>query len=218
MADVADEQGKAFALERIAVLSDAVFAFALTLLVIEIQVPIIPQPRAAAELPQRLLALWPKWFSYLIAFTVIALYWSAHHRVFTFLRRYDNGLIALNFALLLTIAVQPFATGVVGEYGNTPLAAALYAALLSLTGFILYGMWLYATAGHRLVSDRIERQVVRHHSARALTVALIFLVSVGIAVLQPGLAQAFWVVGGIAAFLVTNRIYARRRRVTAKRR
>jgi uncharacterized membrane protein len=218
MADTTEEPAWALGLGRIAGLSDAVFAFALTLLVIEIAVPVIPSSRAAADLPQKLLDLAPKWSSYVIGFTVIALYWAAHHRVFTFIRRYDNVLITLNFALLFTIAVQPFTTGLVGEYGNTTLAVSLYALLLGLTGLILFGIWAYATGGHRLVDRHIDQRLVRHHSVRALVISGVFLVSIAVAFVRPLATPVFWVVVSAAAFWITNRIYGRRSHPTPRRR
>lgn len=67
-------------LERIIFFSDAVFAIAMTLLVLEIQVPDIPANLVAEELPEQLLGLWPKYLSYVISFLVILSFWMAHHR------------------------------------------------------------------------------------------------------------------------------------------
>ena len=207
MAELTEEPAWALGLGRIAGLTDAVFAFALTLLVIEIAVPAIPSSRAVAELPQKLLDLGPKWSSYVIGFTVIALYWAAHHRFFTFLRRYDNVLLTLNFALLFTIGVQPFATGLIGEYGNSPLAVSLYALLLALTGLLMFVMWVYATRGRRLVDQHIDQRLVRHHAVRALVISGIFFASIAVALVRPLLTPLVWVLANAAAWLVTDRIY-----------
>ena len=67
-------------LDRIVFFSDAVFAIAITLLVLNIEVPEIPEDLVAQELPHRLLDLWPKFLSYVISFLVILTYWIAHHR------------------------------------------------------------------------------------------------------------------------------------------
>ena len=82
-------------LERIVFFSDAVFAIAITLLVLDIRVPSIPQDLAASELPQALAALWPKFLSYIISFVVIGLYcWQVHHRTFRYITGYDDRLVA----------------------------------------------------------------------------------------------------------------------------
>ena len=73
-------------LERILFFSDAVFAIAITLLVLNIEVPDIPQGLVAEELPGQLLGLWPKYLSYVISFLVILSFWIAHHSSFSHIR------------------------------------------------------------------------------------------------------------------------------------
>jgi uncharacterized membrane protein len=65
-------------LDRIVFFSDAVFAIAITLLVLDIHVPEIPERLVDEQLPGRLLALWPKYLSYVLSFVVILMYWMAH--------------------------------------------------------------------------------------------------------------------------------------------
>jgi uncharacterized membrane protein len=69
-------------LDRIVNFSDGVFAIVITLLVLDIRVPDIPEGLISQELPSRILDLEPKFLSYVISFLVIAIYWQAHHRVF----------------------------------------------------------------------------------------------------------------------------------------
>jgi uncharacterized membrane protein len=66
-------------LDRIVLFSDAVFAIAITILVLDIRVPDGLSP---TELPAQVLSLGPKYLSYMISFLVLAVYWQAHHRVF----------------------------------------------------------------------------------------------------------------------------------------
>jgi uncharacterized membrane protein len=73
-------------LDRIVFFSDAVFAIAITLLVLYIRVPDISANLAEEELPGRLLGLWPKSFSYMLSFLVIISYWMAHHSSFRVIR------------------------------------------------------------------------------------------------------------------------------------
>ena len=68
--------------DRIVNLSDGVFAIALTLLVLDIRVPDIPENLVASELPGVLLALWPKYFGYVLSFVVISTFWIIHHSIF----------------------------------------------------------------------------------------------------------------------------------------
>ena len=82
-------------LDRIIFFSDAVFAIVMTLLILDISVPDIPQDSATAELPARVLDLWPKFFSYALSFLVIGTYWMAHHGTFRYFRSYGRMLMWL---------------------------------------------------------------------------------------------------------------------------
>src|SRR6185369_14557663 len=80
-------------LDRIILFSDAVFAIALTLLVLDIRVPDLDRKTAAAELPAALAHLAPKFFGFALSFWMVAAYWMFHHRICRHLVRYDHGLI-----------------------------------------------------------------------------------------------------------------------------
>jgi uncharacterized membrane protein len=84
--------------ERIVFFSDAVMAIAITLLVIDLKIPNIPTALAAAELQASLRELTPRIVSFVISFSVVGVYWSSHHRYFTYIKRYDGRLIFLNLS------------------------------------------------------------------------------------------------------------------------
>jgi uncharacterized membrane protein len=107
--------------DRIVNLSDGVFAIALTLLVLDIRVPNIPEKLVAAELPAALLSLWPKYLSYFLSFVAIAVFWSMHYSIFRPIRSYDRVLLYLNFLFLMLVAFLPFPTSLLGEYGDHQL-------------------------------------------------------------------------------------------------
>ncbi len=101
---------------RIAAFSDGVFAFAVTLLVLQLEVP------KSGDLAHELTALWPFFISFVISFFVIASYWVSHHRLFALIERYDGRLIWLNFLELFFIVLLPFTASLVGEHGDQPIA------------------------------------------------------------------------------------------------
>lgn len=93
-------------MDRIVNFSDAVFAIAITLLIPDIRVPEIPDDLVAEELPAQLLALWPKYFGYVLSFVVIISFWNIHHSIFSAIRGYDRGLIWLNSLFLMFVALE----------------------------------------------------------------------------------------------------------------
>jgi uncharacterized membrane protein len=125
-----------FQLERLILFSDAVFAIAITLLIIEIKVPELHHQTEQAALAA-LLRLTPKFVGFFIGFLVIAVYWTAHHRVFRFLRRYDGKLLWLNILFLLSIVLMPFTSAYYSEYPNRiNLPFVVYCLSVSATGLM----------------------------------------------------------------------------------
>jgi uncharacterized membrane protein len=179
-------------LDRIIFFSDAVFAIAITLLVLNIQVPEIPQGLVAEELPSRLLDLWPKYLSYVISFLVILSYWMAHHSVFSAIRGYDRGLIWLNSLFLMCVAFLPFPAALLGEYGDQQIVVAIYAVSLGITRLLLTAVWWYASSGHRLVDDDLDPSTIRVFRIRGLAIPLMFFISIAISFVSVSAAIYSW--------------------------
>jgi uncharacterized membrane protein len=180
-------------LDRIVYFSDAVFAIAITLLVLDIHVPEIPERLVDEQLPGRLLALWPKYLSYVLSFVVILMYWMAHHITFRAIKRYDRTLIWLNSLFLMCIAFLPFPTSLLGEYGDNQLAVAIYAASVAVARLLLTAVWWYASSGHRLIDESFPESTIRIYLVRGLAVALAFVISIGISFFSVSAATYFWI-------------------------
>ena len=108
------EQGRD--LDRVAAFSDGVFAIAITVLVLTLDFP-----KFHGEAPDRrvLDGLWRPVLTYFLSFYVIGVYWFAHHRMWHFIHRIDSRFIALNMVLLSFVAIMPFPTDLLGDYGDT---------------------------------------------------------------------------------------------------
>jgi uncharacterized membrane protein len=195
-------------LERIVFFSDAVMAIAITLLAIDIRVPEIPQAAAASELPVRLGELNPQIMSFVISFFVIGIYWMAHHRYFALIRRYDNGLLAMNLLFLLFIAVMPFVASLLGHYPFLALGVIPYAVEVSAIGLSIAALWVYATHSHRLVDDRMDARQIRLLTIRPLGPTIVFIISIPAALINPTLATFTWLLSPVAV-VVINRLAIR---------
>ncbi len=194
------ERGQqAYGLGRILALSDGVFAFSLTLLVVSLSVPTSSSNSALAS---QLLDQAPNYFSYIISFAAVASIWYGHHETFKYIRRYDGRLIALNFGSLLLIAFLPFPTAVLGRNQQESLAAVLYALTLAVSNVFFAATWWYASHGRRLVRSDLSPQVVRLRFYRTLGGTLVFLLSIPIALWRPIAAEIVWSVFLVAIFVV----------------
>jgi uncharacterized membrane protein len=172
-------------------LSDGVFAIAITLLVLQLTAPEIMSSARGGDLGTILADAAPKVLIYGIGFTVIALYWVGHRRIFLLIERTDSLLTFLNLALLMCIAFMPFPTAVLGQYSGTA-PVLFYAATQTVTGTVNLALWLHAVRGRRLVSPSMSSRLISHHTMRAAVVPSVFLVSMAIAPFSPVAAQFFW--------------------------
>jgi uncharacterized membrane protein len=180
---------------RVLSFSDGVYAIAITLLVLSIDVPSLSHADNAHELLAAIGHRHPQIISYLISFAVIGRYWLAHHQFFSRLRALDGGLIAWNLASLAVIAFLPFPTDILGNYFENPVAVSLYAITVALISGL--EVIMFNRAHQRdLLDPKITEEVFRWSRAAALTPVVFFAVSVPFAFISSGLACLFWF-GGI---------------------
>jgi uncharacterized membrane protein len=192
--------------DRIVNLSDGVFAIAITLLVLDIRVPEIPDAMVASELPAALLSLWPKYLGYVLSFVVISTFWVVHHSIFRPIREYDRGLLYLNLVFLMFVAFVPFPTSLLGEYSDHQLPVAIYAGTLAIGRLLLTTIHWYSTRDDRLVGDPQDPREVRFYLIRGLAMPVIFLLSIGVSFFSVGAAIWSWVV-----MIVVDAVVLRRR-------
>jgi uncharacterized membrane protein len=126
------ERGRA-KLERLSFFSDAVFAIAMTLLVIEVRLPELHGATDAA-LAQGLVNLMPNYIGFVISFLVIGRFWTGHHRLMAMVDAADPALIRANLLLLMAIAFMPFPTAVLSDYSLLRVAIGFYTAYLMVVG------------------------------------------------------------------------------------
>jgi uncharacterized membrane protein len=118
---------------RVESFSDGVFAFAITLLVLGVQVPELAAANDEQLRPALLHAL-GQLVPYLTSFATIGIIWLNHHRMFHSVERVEHTTLTLNLLLLLVVAFIPYPTAVLGRYGALPSSAFLYGAVLTLLG------------------------------------------------------------------------------------
>jgi uncharacterized membrane protein len=171
---------------RIVAFSDGVFAIAITLLVLNLSVP---EHIAGDDLNDVLWAQRQDLLAYVISFAVIGRFWILHHRFFASVVGFDGRLLGLNLFYLGWIALLPFSSQVLGDHGGDSAAIVLYA--INLSGVILVGMLMFADA-RRAGLSKMPEQEVREGRRRALTISAVFLASVPLALVAPGVAPLLW--------------------------
>ena len=176
-----NELKKEFQIERMILFSDAVFAIAITLMALEIKVPVIEHDVTDNGLLNALGHLFFKFLGFLISFFIIGLYWTVHHRMFSYVENYNNRLLWLNLFFLLSIILMPFSSGIYGEYSHKielVVPYAVYVFNICLTGYLNYRLWKYIgnpknkIAGHALTKDVLSISI-----KRSLVTPVIFFLS-----------------------------------------
>ena len=196
-------------LDRIVFFSDAVFAIAITLLVLSIEVPQIPENLVAEELPDQLFDLGRNMLSYVISFLVIFSFWTVHHSIFSSIRGYDRGLLWLNGLFLMAVAFLPFPSALLGEYGDQQLVVAIYGGSMAVTRLLLSAVWWYASIGRRLIASDLDPGLIRAHHVRGVVIPLIFLISIGISFFSVRAAIYSWILLAFSNFVGLRMLYRR---------
>ncbi len=187
---------------RLLALSDGVVAIALTLLVLQLRVPVAAafhDPNSASQLAHQLSREGNQFLSYIIAFYVIAQFWLAHHRSYRLMIGHHEGLAWWNFAFLLTITLMPFTSDLLGQYGSNPLAVNIFALNLLLASLATAGTMLYAShAG--LLSAEANQRVLRVGQIRTAFTVVAVLLSIGVAWVNTNVAEYCWFLIAVGPF------------------
>src|SRR3954452_1899302 len=163
---------------RVEALSDGVIAIAITLLILEIDVP----EGAGEDLPHQLAEQWPSYLSYVVSFFVIGVIWLNHHALFSHLARADRKLMALNLVLLFTVATIPWPTNLLATYmregGDAErLAALIYSGTMFAMGIAFGSLWRYAARDRRLLGSDLTEEEIRSRTLRLTIGAALYLVA-----------------------------------------
>lgn len=177
------EKGLQF--ERVVFFSDAVFAIAITLLVLDLKLP--PGSHGVVDLA----TIGDKLFGFGVSFMAIGLYWLRHHRLFGGLQADDVWVRIFNLAFLASIVFLPFPTSVITEYPATPSSVRFYALSIAAVGLQLA---LLTAVARRpgLMSPGETPGGTAHSIIYSLSTPIVFLASALVAGINPGWGTRMW--------------------------
>jgi uncharacterized membrane protein len=174
--------------DRVAFFSDAVFAIAMTLLVVGIGIPHVANDKLGKALSTKDAEI----FSFFLSFVVIGFFWLAHHRFFARLAAVDARFMQINLLYLAAIAFTPFPTAIVGIYGgDEPVGVVLYAITLGVASFLEAAL-LWHAQHEGLLRQRMRDDVFRGNMAASLAPVAVFAISVPIAYVASSWALVSW--------------------------
>ncbi|HSZ51669.1 MAG TPA: TMEM175 family protein [Caulobacteraceae bacterium] len=170
--------------ERLTFFSDAVFAIAITLLVLDLKAPV------GAHGEPRLDKVVPNILAFCLSFYVIGIFWQAHHSLFGHLQREDAVLRRVNLLFLGTIVFLPFPTSVMSEFDQSTTTVTFYAASAGAVGLMQAVLVMTARRPGLMYPDD---QLAPGSLARPLAAAVVFFASIPVAFAFPHYAQSVWI-------------------------
>ena len=194
-------------LDHVIIFSDAIFAFSITIVLLSIQIPQIPNNLDETQIQAKLWDMRPYFESYGISFALIGIYWISYHKVFNKIVGSHPVMVGLNLVFLFFVTLISLFTILDIQYGSYRTVFILYAMILTLTGLTLTFIWLHAgRIGllHNDLSPSLKRLIL----IQMIVSPIIFLVSILISLINVDIAQYFWL-----AIIPLNIIVERKHRI-----
>jgi uncharacterized membrane protein len=177
-----------FAMERVVLFSDAVYAIIITLLALDVR---LPEQVSSADIGARLVETLPKLAAYALSFLVVATLWRVHLRRFRYLVGIDSRLISGNMLQLMVTGLLPFSTSVLNAHLGF-LAIALYAVNIIAISTIAWLSWFHVRRQPALVRPDLTARVRREDDRRTWITIAVFALSIPIAWWNPSWGAASW--------------------------
>ena len=166
-------------IERIAALSDGVFAVAMTLLVLDLRLPAAAGAQGDAALGRALLHLAPHLLVYLMSFATLGIFWVGQQTQLNHLARGDRDLAWIHLGFLFAVTLVPFSTRLIATFIVARVALLVYWANILLLGTLLFASWRYAARAGLVRADApagigraVERRIVIAQALYAAGAAL----------------------------------------------
>ena len=148
---------------RVEAFSDGVFAIALTLLILGIQVPELKDETSNDTLYRSLIKMWPSYSAFILSFFAVLIMWINHHGFFKYLKKIDTGFLFANGFLLLMVTFINYPTAVLAKYITSPafnIASAFYCGSMVVISVAYNLLWHSAAYKRRLVKDEISDTLI----------------------------------------------------------
>jgi len=176
---------------RLATFTDAVYAIALTLLVLGMHIDHLVPEDDPGTMGRALLQLLPEFIAFAIAFMLLGRYWIAHHDFYARLRAVDRTLMGLSLVYLASVAFLPFPTALVGEFEANPVSVILFATALSVVSGMETVLFAHA---HRagLLTVELTAEVYRWGLLASLQPVAMFIITMPFAFISPTGVLVSW--------------------------
>jgi uncharacterized membrane protein len=153
-------------IQRIEALSDGVFAIALTLLVLDVRVPVAEHIAHEKDIITAFGKLAPKLLSYFLSFMTLGIFWTSHSSQFQYIDKSDRNFNWINLSFLLFVTITPFTTAFLSEYLSFRFAIGIYWLNLFLLGLMLFWIFNYADKHNYFKATLVRKNEIKKAMVR----------------------------------------------------
>lgn len=178
---------------RVEALCDGIFAIAMTLLIVGFnEVLNWPKSLNEAELYGKMMEILPDIAYYAQSFIILAAFWVEHHHQFHYIKHTNLTLLFINLIAFMFIALIPFFTLVMDDYGLTRIAAALFNVNLLCAGALFYAHWAYAVNTPGMVDPSLDSKTIEFYKRKNLVIPVVSLIAIGVSFINPRVGSSMY--------------------------
>jgi uncharacterized membrane protein len=166
-----------FSKDRVEALTDGIFATVMTILVLSLVVPTVTGVNASATLQVDLYGLVPDFFAYIVTFIFLGMLWISHQNMFSHIENVDLRTVWINILLLLSIALAPFSTALLGRYPLQSIAVLVYGVNALAISTLFNILWFYPRLRH-LTHEEPHPEIILKRSRIALVGPAVYALAI----------------------------------------
>ena len=186
---------------RLEQLADGIFAIVMTILVFEIQAPVLAEPTNVIELFSAIKSMIPAFLSYLLSFSLLFTYWRAHHFfVSVYAKNIDTFLTNLNALFFLFVALIPFSTSLLGKYSDNQLSIIIFGIHTVIIGLCLFWIRSYVLNSDHIKNIEVEKSEIQRGTIRIFVPVFFALLAIFLSFIDKNLSLTLFTLAVIFNF------------------
>ncbi len=189
---------------RLEALGDGIFSIAMTILVLELALPVL-KGNSWKDFAHAAVELWPDFLCYAISFVVLGIMWFGHRMMFEYIGRTDRYFIFLGVLFYMVVCLVPFSTRFLAQDTMKWYAIMVYGINLSLCNLTLYAQWLYGINKATLLHQELPAEVRKEAKILFLLSPVVYGIAIGISFFAPLISIIIFVITPVL-YLIPNKL------------
>ena len=181
-----------YKLSRLEALTDGVFAIAMTILVLAIDIPEVNSLNKGSHLHNAILAQSNQLLNYLISFLLLAIFWTINHRQFRLLAKTNKQHIWINIFSLIFISLVPYTTSLKSAFPNDWMSNLYFNLNMLFIGIVYLFNWKYVIAHSSLTIRKLSASEIKNGQVRTFIFVLIAIIASGCSFIIPNMSSTIY--------------------------